>query len=90
MTVEEAVDDKAALPERVLQAAQHAGRMHGFSHRHTSYPMATRLAKLWVHSHMFSGYLADVRLFAHTCASLLLLRSCVRVADSTSRRAGDH
>ena len=23
--------------------------------------MATRLAKLWVHSHMFSGYLADVR-----------------------------
>lgn len=56
---EEAVDDKAALPERVLQAAQHAGRMHGFSHRHTSYPMATRLAKLWVHSHMFSGYLAD-------------------------------
>jgi U3 small nucleolar RNA-associated protein 22 len=57
--------------------------MHGFSHRHTSYPMATRLAKLWVHSHMFSGYLADVR-----CTHLREPPPpppFMRVADSTSR-----
>jgi len=43
----------------VLHSAQHAGRMHGLAHRHPSFPRTVRLAKLWIHSHMFSGYLDD-------------------------------